>query len=470
MNKQKLRLQYLLTDALIAFVVWLLFMVFRRIVNDFFPLSDFSIFIPHHEYYSSFLVFPILCIGIHYLSGYYVKVIKQSVFQVLLSTVLTSFIISIIILFALVLDDIVIDYRYYYSSFWVLSGLLFFLTFSSRIIQIIMIRKRFKSKRWCIRTMIIGDKKNAQKIALQLSKESIYHTIIGIVCTEKQQTEISETTHPILGTLQEMDELITKYKIQEAVISTDSTASKKKIWNIINRLLTFNIDIFFTPNLYDILTKSVQLDRHSIHPLINLTEPTINDAEKCIKRAIDIFAATLSLILSLPLFVILGILIKKDSKGTVFYKQKRIGMYGKAFNIYKFRTMYVSAEKNRPQLSSPDDNRITRIGRFLRKYRLDEIPQFINIIKGDMSIVGPRPERQFYINKIAQIAPYYFLLYRIKPGLTSWGPIKIGYANTIEKMVERLDYDILYMENMNLMTDFRIILSTIRVILSGKGI
>jgi lipopolysaccharide/colanic/teichoic acid biosynthesis glycosyltransferase len=131
--------------------------------------------------------------------------------------------------------------------------------------------------------------------------------------------------------------------------------------------------------------------------------------------------------------------------------------------------MYRNAERDKPRLSSAFDDRITPFGRFLRKYRLDELPQFWNVLKGDMSLVGPRPERQYYIDKITKEAPYYCLLYKVRPGLTSWGPIKVGYTDTLEKMIERLNYDIIYIENMSLFNDLKIILLTFEILFKGKG-
>ena len=162
--------------------------------------------------------------------------------------------------------------------------------------------------------------------------------------------------------------------------------------------------------------------------------------------------------------------IKIDSKGPVFYRQERVGRFGRPFKILKLRTMFTGSENGTPKLSSTNDDRITRFGRILRKYRIDEIPQFWNIIKGDMSLVGPRPERNYYINRIIVDAPYYCLLYKIRPGLTSWGPIKIGYSDTIEKMIERLNYDIIYLENMSFLTDIKIMIYTIEIIFKGKGV
>lgn len=195
----------------------------------------------------------------------------------------------------------------------------------------------------------------------------------------------------------------------------------------------------------------------------------MSDTELCIKRAFDVIVSVTMLILLSPLYLILTLLVWYSSKGPVFYKQERIGLHGLPFNIIKFRTMCVHAEEATPQLSADDDPRITKVGKWMRKYRLDELPQFWNILRGEMSIVGPRPERRYFINQIEEKAPYYCMIYKIRPGLTSWGPIKVGYTDTLDKMIRRLNYDIVYIENMSISLDIKIMFHTIGVIFNGKG-
>ena len=196
----------------------------------------------------------------------------------------------------------------------------------------------------------------------------------------------------------------------------------------------------------------------------------MSDAELCIKRAFDILVSVMGLVLLSPLFLYIAIRIKGGSRGPVFYTQERIGLYGIPFRIIKFRTMIDHAESDGvPHLTLDDDPRITGVGKWLRKYRLDELPQLWNILRGDMSIVGPRPERRYFIEQIMGQAPYYCLIYKVRPGLTSWGPIRVGYTDTIEKMIERLNADIVYIENMSLLLDLKILFFTIGVIVRGKG-
>ena len=273
----------------------------------------------------------------------------------------------------------------------------------------------------------------------------------------------------ILGNMSQIENIIDTNKIAESIIALDET-DEQKLFTYINALYRFDIEIRFTPRLYEILTGSARIGSIGMSPLVSITNLNMPYWQASVKRFVDIVVSSIALLLLLPSFIYFAIKIKRDSKGPVFYSQERIGYLGKPFKILKFRTMYTGAENGTPKLSSANDDRITTIGRTLRKYRIDELPQFWNILKGDMSIVGPRPERKYYINQIIEEAPYYCLLYKIRPGLTSWGPIKIGYSDTIEKMIERLNYDIIYIENMSLLNDLKILILTLEIIFKGKGV
>lgn len=188
------------------------------------------------------------------------------------------------------------------------------------------------------------------------------------------------------------------------------------------------------------------------------------------KRFLDIFFSLFAIILLMPVYIALSIGVKLSSPGPILYSHQRIGKNGEAFKIFKFRSMYVDAEKDGPALSSKNDSRVTPFGKFIRKTRLDEFPQFFNVLKGDMSLVGPRPERQFYIDQITEKAPHYSHLLSVRPGITSWGQVKYGYAENVDQMIERLKYDIIYIENRSLFIDFKIMIYTIKIIFQAKGI
>ena len=204
-------------------------------------------------------------------------------------------------------------------------------------------------------------------------------------------------------------------------------------------------------------------------PLIEIKHNLLPQWEFVVKRFLDYLFSLLAIVLLSPFMTLTAIAVKLSSSGSIIYKQERIGQYGKKFNIYKFRSMYEDAEKEGPKLSSKTDSRITPWGRFMRKIRLDETPQFFNVLFGHMSFVGPRPERDFFANQLIKKAPHYKHIYRVKPGITSWGMVKFGYAENVDEMLDRLKYDILYIENMSLLIDLKIMIHTVLIILQGRG-
>ena len=460
MNKQLLLKKFIIYDILAAIVAWLLFMFYRRMWHD------MSLFVFTSKYIVGLFVFPVACLFFHWISGFYLRIERMSIRKCLFTTFVTSSIISIGIFFIFMIEDAAISNTYYYNSLFAMAGLLFVCTFLVRLLLVVDINNNYKNKRWSIKTIIIGNGKNAERIAATMERETYNRqTLVGFV---EVDSKISVSKELLLGKIRDLEKIIVKNNVEEAIIALDEP-DEQKLFTYINTLYRNNIGIKFTPRIYEILTGSARIGDFGTQPLVCITDLDMPAWQVCVKRFFDIMASALALLLLLPLFAYIAIAIKRDSKGSVFYLQERIGYLGKPFNIIKFRSMYIDSENGVPRLSSPEDDRITRAGRTLRRYRLDELPQFWNILRGDMSIVGPRPERRFYINQIIEQAPYYCLIYKVKPGLTSWGPIKIGYTDSIEKMVERLNYDIIYIENMSLLNDLKILLFTFEIIFKGKG-
>lgn len=466
MNKKERIFNILAYDFLASAMVWILMIVYRKTIYYGSLINNYEIYFPNFDYTSTIILFPLFCLLAHYISGYYLNIHKKTYGKTFLTTITTSAIISLIVFFVLIIDDIVVTYTYYYHSLLLLFGTLSLITFLFRAILIYQINKNYKSKKWTINTIIIGTGINAQKIAKEFELDLKRHSLIGFVSTDNN---IKVNNEKILGNFLQINNIISANNIEEVIIALDEPG-ELKLFGYINALYKYNVDIKFTPRLYEILTGSARIDAIGINPLVSITNLNMPDWQVSVKRFVDIVVSAIALILLSPFFLYFAIQIKRDSKGPVFYMQERIGLLGKTFKIIKFRTMYVGAENGTPKLSSATDDRITPVGRVLRKYRIDELPQFWNILRGEMSIVGPRPERKYYINQIIEEAPYYCLLYKIRPGLTSWGPIKIGYSDTIEKMIERLNYDIIYIENMSLLNDLKILILTLEIIFKGKGI
>ncbi len=272
-----------------------------------------------------------------------------------------------------------------------------------------------------------------------------------------------------MGKLENIPEVLIKNKIDEIIIAIDPDENND-ITEIINWLGFSEITVKAIPGLHNVLKGKIKITNIIGTPLIEIESELIPFWIQVFKRFIDFVVSLVAITVFSPiyLFCILG--IKFTSKGPFLLKQERIGKNGKPFTIYKFRSMCADAEKDGPNLTKKNDTRLTKFGRFLRKTKLDEIPNFVNVLKGDMSLVGPRPERKYYIDQIVKLSPHYLQLQKIKPGITSLGQVKFGYAENVEEMTKRLRYDILYMENISLTTDLAILYYTVLLLFKGRHI
>lgn len=419
--RRKQQLWYIIADLISSELVWLCFLGFRWMVYDGHVEFLDDVLVPAFSFWPPLIVYPLVCLLIYYLSGYYLRPFQKPLWREFIRTFFSAAIIALFFFFIIIIDDPTENYRRYLVSLGVLFGFQFLLSYIPRLSITILSRRR------------------------------------GI--------HRSQTVHSI--------EEATKLKAgeqDEVIIDLPDGYTDRELYALIAQLYPLSCEISMVPRVYDMLTGAArigQLDRPS---LIRITEHHMSDAELCIKRAFDIVVSTAGLIFLSPLLAFIALRVKLSSKGPVLYHQERIGLYGIPFKIYKFRTMIDHAEADGiPHLTLDDDPRITKIGKWLRRYRLDELPQLWNILRGDMSIVGPRPERPYFINQIMAEAPYYCLLYKVRPGLTSWGPIRVGYTDTMEKMIERLNSDIVYVENMSLILDVKIMCYTVDVVIRGKG-
>jgi exopolysaccharide biosynthesis polyprenyl glycosylphosphotransferase len=468
MNRRRV-IFYAIFDVVAALLVWLLFYFYRRITNDMVLFGDKIeyFFVPDYSLLPSAISFPIVALFIHYLTGFYNEKVRRSRIVELFSTLIGTFFISTILYFGLLVDDIVVSYTFYYRSFLILWGLFFVVTYLFRIVQTSIALSKLRKGLIPNNVLIIGTGDTAKKVTEIIAKDS-YRTgqkIVGYIAV-RDRIVVDESM--VLGRLDILENEVKTRKANEVIIAVDNM-DNDMIFAIANRLIVCGVEVKFAPRLFEVVTGHVSFTNVTSEPLVDITSSRMPAWQQSVKRVFDVGVSFVCMIILLPVYAYVAVRVKLGSKGPIFYKQERIGYEGRPFMIYKFRTMYTDAERMGPQLSQVNDPRITPFGYVMRKYRLDELPQFWNILRGDMSIVGPRPERRYYIEQIEKIAPYYCLVYKVKPGLLSWGPIKIGYSDTVEKMVERLRYDIIYMDNMTLQTDIKILFYSIEVIFLGKG-
>lgn len=471
MNKNLQQFKYILLDLLSASLAWFLFFVYRKqiVESQLFgvenPISYDAKFLTGILSISAFWLL------LYTIFGYYRNVYRKSRLIELGQTIIQCFFGVLIIFFVALLDDLIPSYKNYYSSLATLFFIHFTITYIFRFLFTSITVYKIHQRKIGFKTLIVGGAESAVDMYKSLtgSSKSGGNFIVGFVNGMDEKGYQLKEHVPYLGSYKDLRNIIETESIEEVLIAIERSEQHHILEEIINELEGVNVLIKVKPNNYDILAGKVKMKSMFDVPLIEIKHDLMPVWQFVLKRIMDIIVSVIAMLFLSPLYLLAIILVKIGSKGPIFYHQERIGIHGTLFQIIKFRSMYVDAEKFGPQLSQDNDARITKWGKIMRQYRIDELPQFWNVLIGDMSMVGPRPEREFYAEQIVLKAPHYKHLHKVKPGITSWGMVKFGYASTVEEMVSRLRYDVIYIENMSIFNDLKVLIYTFKIVFQGRG-
>lgn len=471
MNKVRQTVRYITFDFLAAVLAWASLFLFRKLTIDGLPVSAVMTVFQDANFWWGITLLPVAWLCLYAMQGTYHDVYHKARLKELQQTLSATLIGVVIIFFLFLLDDDIRTYRLYYASLLFLFLVHFGFTYLFRVVLTSATVRRVHSRQIGFPTILVGSGRKAYDTYIDLENQEVYsgQAFVGFVSNDQLQDERLAAVMPCLGTVADLESAIIQYDVEEVIVASDELNREvlNDVFRVVNR--HEGVVVRLTPNLRDFIVGSVKIDSIFHSPLVTVSPRFMEYWQYSLKRIADVLVSFVAMLVLSPVYLVTAIVVKMTSPGPVFYSQERVGKGGIPFKMHKFRSMYIDAEKFGPALSKDNDPRITPFGRFMRKVRLDEIPQFYNVLCGTMSLVGPRPERQFFIDQIVEKAPEYLFLQKVKPGITSWGQVKYGYAENVDEMVERLRYDLLYLENMSLATDVKILLYTIIIVVQGRG-
>ena len=452
MQEGRMRISYVVTDYFTTLLSVVLFSIARYYFIPIIPVRVGSLggFFMTHGVLSTLAIFPPFMMLIYYLTGYYVKVYNKSRIKELVRTLVSSAIGAIIFFLVVLLNDVLPKRTWNYEVILLMGAILFVCVYAGRVMlttHYLYIQHRPGGGRPAV---LVADMTSSSARIGHLRDVGRQH---GLNVTYIADTSISGAgvntyqNIPVIG----FNDIAQVCGDKDICILLDSESlSELSALDMLNNLFRLNRPVFASPDLRAMLMGRVQYNAIMNDPLVDISGSELPDNVVAMKRFLDIVLSGIALIVTLPVMVIFGVAVRVQSPGPAIFSQERVGYRKKPFKLYKLRSMYMHSEPDGPRLSSQNDERITPIGQIMRRYRLDELPNLWNVFKGDMSIVGPRPERQYFVDRIIEKAPHYTLIHQVRPGLTSWGMVRYGYASDVDAMVERLKFDMLYLQNMSL--------------------